>query len=317
MKGAVMTATVSVHIVTFNSCKDIEACLEAVLQQTYPVEQIILVDNDSSDDTLERAEATRIRSGKEIVVIPNKKNVGFAPAHNQAIRLSGADYMLILNPDVILTSTYVEYLIRTMNKDREIGSASGMLVFQSHPEIIDSTGLVMNRIWRAFDRGAGEPSANWKVSGEVFGVSGAAAMYSRTMIEAISVQDQFFDDDFFAYKEDVDVAWRGRLFGFKSYYCAEAVGYHKRGWKKGNRKQQPLFIRRYSFINRYKMMYKNLSPSAWKKQLLPLLGYEIAVHAYMLLREPKVLGAWFDFRKQLPQLKEKRREIIQKLNSAK
>lgn len=192
-----------------------------------------------------------------------------------------------------------------------------MLVFQSHPEIIDSTGLVMNRIWRAFDRGAGEPSANWKVSGEVFGVSGAAAMYSRTMIEAISVQDQFFDDDFFAYKEDVDVAWRGRLFGFKSYYCAEAVGYHKRGWKKGNRKQQPLFIRRYSFINRYKMMYKNLSPSAWKKQLLPLLGYEIAVHAYMLLREPKVLGAWFDFRKQLPQLKEKRREIIQKLNSAK
>ncbi len=304
-----MTATVSVHIVTYNSSKDIESCLEAVIQQTYPVEQIILVDNDSGDDTLERTEAMRTHSGKEILVIPNRKNVGFAPAHNQAVRLSRADYMLILNPDVILTPTYVEYLVSIMNKDQGIGSATGMLVFQSHPEIIDSTGLVMNRIWRAFDRGAGESASNWKLSGDVFGVSGAAAMYSRTMIEAISVQGQFFDDDFFAYKEDVDVAWRGRLLGFKSYYCAEAVGYHKRGWKKGSRKQQPLFIRRCSFINRYKMMYKNLRPSAWKKQLLPLLAYEIAVHGYMLLREPKVLGAWLDFRKRLPELKEKRKWI--------
>lgn len=308
-----MTATVSVHIVTFNSCNDIEACLEAVLQQTYPVEQIILVDNDSSDDTLERAEAMRIRSGKEIVVIPNKKNVGFAPAHNQAIRLSRADYMLILNPDVILTPTYVKYLVSIMNKDQGIGSATGMLVFQSHPEIIDSTGLVMNRIWRAFDRGAGESADNWRQSGDVFGVSGAAALYSRMMIESISIQGEFFDDDFFAYKEDVDVAWRGRLFGFKSYYCAEAVGYHKRGWKKGNRKQQPLFIRRHSFINRYKMIYKNFDSSEWMARMLPLLAYELAVHAYILLREPKVLGAWFDFLREIPKLREKRILIKGKL----
>lgn len=304
-----MTATVSVHIVTFNSRKDIEACLEAVLQQTYPVVQIIVIDNDSSDDTLERIEETRTRSGKEIVVVPNKKNLGFAPAHNQAIRLSRADYILILNPDVILTPTYAEYLVRAMNEDVGIGSATGMLAFQSDPEIIDSTGLVMNRIWRAFDRGTGEPVANWRASGEVFGVSGAAAMYSRGMIEATSIQGEFFDNDFFAYKEDVDVAWRGKLFGFKSYYCSEALGYHKRGWKKGSRKQQPLFIRRHSFINRYKMMYKNLSPSACKKQLLPLLAYELAVHVYMLVREPKVLGAWIDFCKELPKLREKRKVI--------
>ncbi|MBU5673830.1 glycosyltransferase family 2 protein [Paenibacillus sp. MSJ-6] len=314
-----MSATVSVHIVTFNSGKDIEACLEAVFGQTFPIDQIIIVDNASADDTIQQVEAIQSRESIPVPIslVANADNAGFAPAHNQAIRISRADYMLILNPDVILTPTYVEHLIRIMNKDQGIGSATGMLVFQSHPEIIDSTGLVMNRIWRAFDRGAGESADNWKLSGDVFGVSGAAAMYSRTMIEAISIKDKFFDDDFFAYKEDVDVAWRARLFGFKSYYCAEAIGYHKRGWKKGSRKQQPLFIRRYSFINRYKMLYKNLRPSAWKKQLLALLAYEVAVHAYMLLREPKVLGAWLDFRKQLPELREKRREIEEKLTGVK
>ncbi|GIP55867.1 glycosyltransferase family 2 protein [Paenibacillus vini] len=313
-----MSAAVSVHIVTFNSGNDIEACLEAIFGQTYPINQIIIVDNASADDTIQRVEAIRARASipVQISLVTNADNVGFAPAHNQAIRLSSADYMLILNPDVILSPTYVEYLIRIMNKDQGIGSATGMLVFQNQPGIIDSTGLVMNRIWRAFDRGAGEPADKWKVSGDVFGVSGAAAIYSREMIEAISIQGEFFDEDFFAYKEDVDVAWRGRLFGYRSYYCAEAVGYHKRGWKKGSRKQQPLFIRLHSFINRYKMMYKNLCPSAWKKQFLPLLAYEIVVHAYMLLREPKVLGAWLDFRKKFPELREKRKEIIEKLNSA-
>lgn len=200
-----------------------------------------------------------------------------------------------------------------MEQSPELGSTTGRLVRQSDPQIIDSTGLVMNRIWRAFDRGAGEPVTEWIDSAEVFGVSGAATMYSRKMIDEISIQGEFFDENFFAYKEDVDVAWRAGLLGWKAYYCAEAVGLHRRGWKEGGRGSQPLFIRKHSFINRYKMIYKNLSGATWVKNLPQLLAYEIAVHGYILLREPKVLGAWVDFWRELPRLREKRREIQKRL----
>lgn len=308
-----MSPTVSVQIVTYNSAKDIEACLEAVCLQSYQVKEIIVVDNASSDDTVERVRSYRARTNAVICLIENQANTGFAPAHNQAIRQSDSDYILVLNPDVILDSRYIQLLVEVMEQNREIGSATGKLVFQNAPDVIDSTGLVMNRIWRAFDRGAGESVHQWNQSAEVFGVSGAAAMYSRRMIGDISLQGEFFDEDFFAYKEDVDVAWRAGLLGWKAYYCAEAVGFHKRGWKKGGRSSIPLFVRKNSFINRYKMIYKNLTGWRWLKNLPQFLAYEIAVHGFMLLKEPKVLAAWLDYWRKLPELRVKRAEIREKV----
>lgn len=308
-----MPSTVSVQIVTYNSANDIEDCLHSVLGQTYSIKNIIVIDNASSDDTASKVQTFEEERNRHIQWISNTANTGFAPAHNQGIRLTNTDFVLVLNPDVILESDYVELLVKVMEQRPDVGSITGRLVLESDREIIDSTGLVMNRIWRAFDRGAGEPVHGWMESTEVFGASGAAAMYSRTMIEDISIRGEFFDADFFAYKEDVDVAWRARELGWKAYYCAEAVGIHKRGWKKGGRGSKALFIRRHSFINRYKMIYKNLSGYRWLRNLPQMLAYEAAVHGYMLLREPKVLGAWIDFWRQLPNLREKRREFRQKL----
>lgn len=310
-----MTPTVSVQIVTFNSSEDIEDCLNSVLHQTTHIERILVIDNASSDNTVSKVRSFSEAFGEQITVIENTHNMGFAPAHNQGIELSNTDYVLVLNPDVVLGETYVEHLIGYMAQYPEVGSATGRLMLKSPSDIIDTTGLVMNNIWRAFDRGVGEPVNQWLDSAEVFGVSGAAAMYARKMIDDISVQGEFFDADFFAYKEDVDVAWRAGLLGWKAYYCADAVGVHKRGWKKGGRGSKSLFIRRHSFINRYKMMYKNLSGYRWLRRLPQLLAYEMAVHGYMLLREPKVLGAWVDFWRQLPNLREKRREIRWKLRN--
>ncbi|MNZ52520.1 Poly-beta-1,6-N-acetyl-D-glucosamine synthase [compost metagenome] len=307
-----MLPTVSVQIVTYNSSEDIEECLSSVMQQSRKIEGILVIDNASSDNTVSKVRSFAEPFGDQITVIENVQNTGFAPAHNQGIELSNTDYVLVLNPDVVLEETYVEHLINYMEQYPEIGSATGRLILKSPPDTIDSTGLVMNKIWRAFDRGAGEPVQRWMGSTEVFGVSGAAAMYSRKMIDDITIQGEFFDADFFAYKEDVDVAWRAELLGWKAYYCAEAVGVHKRGWKKGGRGSKSLFIRRYSFINRYKMMYKNLSGYRWLRSLPQLLAYEVAVHGYMLLREPKVLGAWIDLWRQLPSLRGKRREIRRK-----
>lgn len=307
--------TVTVQIVTYNSAEDIEDCLKAVHQQTYPVEKVLVIDNVSHDLTVERVQQVMEQEGgQRIELIRNSVNTGFAPAHNQGIRLTHSDYVLVLNPDVELAPTYIERLIQSIHPHSELGAATGRLLLKSSPDIIDSTGLVMNGTWRAFDRGMGEPANQWEKSGEVFGVSGAAALYKREMIESIQLSGEFFDEDFFAYKEDVDVAWRANLLGWKAFYCADALAYHERGWKPGSRKAQPLLIRRYSYINRYKMVYKNLMGSRWLTLLPGLLAYEVASNGYMLLREPGVLGAWKSFFQTLPKLREKRREIREKMD---
>ncbi|OPA76073.1 glycosyl transferase [Paenibacillus selenitireducens] len=303
--------TVSVHIVTYNSANDIIDCLDGVFKQSYPIQQIIVVDNASHDNIREVLQPYNDR----VHIIFNTENLGFAPGHNQAMRISQADYFLVLNPDVTLDREYVARLVNSSEQNPKIGSATGRLLLKSNPHIIDSTGLVMNRARRAFDRGAGEPSDLWNGSGEVFGVSGAAALYSRDMVEDISIEGQFYDESFFAYKEDVDVAWRAQNYGWISYYNADAIAYHERGWKKGSRNQQPLFIRQYSYINRYKMIYKNDSRRNLFRNLIQILPFEIASVGYALLRDPKVLRSWVSFYRELPALRHKKNIIQNKTNS--
>jgi GT2 family glycosyltransferase len=298
---------VSVHIVTYNSEAYIRDCLEAVMAQSYPIDSIIIIDNNSSDGT----EHVLQPFLSELTYVKNKQNVGFAAGHNQAIRLSKCDYYLILNPDVKLNPDYVVHLMHYIESDPNIGSATGKLVFKQSPSMIDSTGLKMNKARRAFDRGAGSNSIESNQNGSVFGVSGAAALYTKRMVDDISIDGCFFDEDFFAYKEDVDIAWRSQLMGWTSVYGSMAMAYHDRGWKKGSRSTIPLFIRKYSYINRYKMMIKNDNPTYLMRHFIPLVVYELSSFTYLLIKEPKVLTAWIDLIKVLPDLIHKRK-LIQK-----
>lgn len=309
-----MMPTVSVHIVTYNSLSDIEACLESVFKQTYPVQDIIVVDNSSQDGTRSVLE----RYADKIKCINLESNVGFAAAHNKAMVLSQADYFLVLNPDVTLHPDYLRELMVFIKQynDERLGSLTGKLLLNDgildqnkgrgntsdeslwcaqHVQkeaIIDSLGLRITKARRAFDLGSGDPSVQWTQSKEVFGVSGAAALYQRKMIEEISLNNEFFDETFFAYKEDVDVAWRARLFGWKAMMVASAWAYHKRGWKAGSRKKQPLFVRRHSYINRYRMMLKNEQSANLRQSYKDILWYELLSFGYAVLREPHLLGAW-------------------------
>jgi GT2 family glycosyltransferase len=300
--------TVNVHIVTFNSEAYIVPCLESVFRQTYPISRILVVDNASSDRT--RAILERYRN--KIEIVPNAVNIGFAPAHNQALRASSFDYALILNPDIRLHEDYVAHLVEVMEREPGVGSATGKLLRSQEQGTIDSTGLIINRARRAFDRGAEEPALNWSGSSEVFGVSGAAALYKRAMVEDISIDGEFFDADFFAYKEDVDVAWRAQLLGWKAYYEPKAIATHERGWKSGGRKKQPVFVRRLSYINRYKMMVKNDRLSYVFRHLPFIIPYEILSLGYALIKEPELLPAWIDFWRKLPATVAKRKWIQSK-----
>ncbi|WP_274654024.1 glycosyltransferase family 2 protein [Paenibacillus humicola] len=307
-------ATASVTIVTYNSESDIGPCLEAVLTQTHPVERIVVVDNASSDGTCGIVR----RFDGPVTLLVNEMNIGFAPGHNQAIAHTKSDYVLVLNPDVILEPDYLSVILHYMEAHREIGSAAGRLVFAADPDVIDTTGLVMDAFRRARDRGTGEPAANWLQSGEVFGVSGAAAVYARRMIDDIRIDGQFFDEAYFAYKEDVDVAWRARLLGWKAYYAADARALHHRGWKyegRASRKSKPLFLRRHSYQNRIYTMVKN-EPAGWRLLLrLPaLIGMELAMTGYAAVFEPGLLGCWAAIARTLPQMLRKRRILYRRIH---
>lgn len=303
-------SSVSVHIVTYNSAAYIESCLEAVLTQSHPVDKIIVVDNDSHDDT--RGRLAPYSSLAEIVW--NTENRGFAGAHNQAIRLSGSDYCLILNPDVVLHKDYIRELLNFVEccDNGEIGALTGKLVLQSDPSLVDSCGLTINKARRAFDLGNGQQASQWTEKQEVFGVSGAAALYKRSMIEDISVDGEFFDELFFAYKEDVDVAWRAGLMGWRSWFIPDALAYHERGWKTGGRKSQSLFVRKLSYINRYRMIYKNDSIGSMLPHLIHLLFYELAAFGYAVLREPQLLKTWGNFFRDCKRMKIWRRTVRRK-----
>lgn len=307
-------ATVSVCIVTYNSAADIASCLEAVLEQTHPVTAIVIVDNASSDSSVEFVRSF-INKGAPIKLMENSVNNGFAGGQNQAINATDTDYVLVLNPDVVIMPNYIADIISRLELDPAAGSATGLLLSKDKPELVDSTGLHMGLNRHAVDRGAGESATNWMEPGEVFGVSGAAAIYARRMIRDISLNGQFFDEQFFAYKEDVDVAWRARLLGWSSYYVPSAKAFHARGWKKEGRGSISLFVRRHSYMNQLFMIIKNEQPGWHWFKLLPLLtAREAAKLAYMILRERDLLSSIPAMIREMPQMINKRKILADKIN---
>lgn len=309
-------ATASVCIVTYNSASDIEACLHAVLRQTLRPEQVIVIDNASNDGTQAIVQHYAANEGLEgnIHFSANIINNGFAGGQNQAIAQTDADYVLVLNPDVTLGQDYLAEAVAFMEGHPQVGSVTGKLVFGSDPSKMDSAGLGMRRTRQAYDLATDEPAMNWSEPLEVFGVSGAAAVYRMAMIRDIQIDGQFFDEDYFAYKEDVDVAWRAQKLGWKASYVPSAGALHHRGWKQGGRRSVPLFIRRHSYQNRWFTLIKN-EPISWQLLwLIPLLTFvEAAKLAYILLREPGLLGSWPVIFKMLPAMLRKRKQVNRKM----
>ncbi|MFD0589818.1 glycosyltransferase [Paenibacillus sp. GCM10027627] len=297
---------VNICIVTYNSEEDITSCLDAVLEQSYPVGKIIVIDNASSDGTLNRLSPYLNR----IHLVCNQINNGFAGGQNQAIRLFPSDYYLVLNPDVFLHSDYISEVIKFMESHREVGSATGKLVLESDNKIMDSAGIELKWYRKANDLAAGQLAADWNSITPVFGVSGAAAVYRAEMINQISLDNHFFDEDYFAYKEDVDVAWRAQNLGWRSYFIPTALARHKRGWKAGDRRRISLFLRKRSYQNHIYTLIKNEAVGWRLVYMLPILVFlEVAKLVYLLLREPGLLRVWPDIIKLAPQMVDKRRKI--------
>lgn len=297
-----MPPIVSVVITTYDSANSIKACLTHLLGQHYQPLEVVVVDNASSDQTRELLNQFRDRIG----IILNEQNVGFAAAQNQGFSQAKGDWLLSLNPDVILDVDFIAQLIAASAQDGKIGTVCGKLLrwrpgsIDERSKVIDSTGIYFTCTLRHFDRGAEEPDrGQYDRSEYVFGATGAAALYRREMIRDVSVRGQFFDEDFFAYREDADVAWRAQMMGWKCLYVPTAVGWHIRRVTPERFQQLPLIINWHSVKNRFLMRAKNISAPLYRRVFFPTSFRDLLIVGYCFLRDRRLLSAlWFVWKRR-------------------
>lgn len=291
-----MPATIAATLVTFDSADFLARCLDALAAQTTPPGEVVVVDNASRDDSLAIARRHPVVSR----VIANAANVGFAAGQNQAIAASAAEWVLTLNPDVVLDAGFLATLALRAAQPRPLGTLCGKLLRLGadgrpvSPARLDSAGIEFTRSFRHLDRGSEEPD-DGRYAGEelVFGATAAAALYRRDMIEDVAIEGEFFDEAFFAYREDADVAWRAQLLGWDCLYVPAALGYHVRRVLPERRGSLPAMLNRHSVKNRFLMRIKNADAAVWRRCALPGLSRDAAVVAGCLAWEWSSLPAFW------------------------
>ena len=304
---------VSVTLVTYNSGRFIKRCLESVLEQDYPYFELIVIDNASTDGTTDILENFE---GK-CQIHYNEENVGFSAAQNQAIALSSGEWILTLNPDVLLQHDFITEMMDAGRLDSKIGTVCGKLLSISatfdlpEKQLVDSTGIFFTPMLRHLDRGSLEVDNGHYLNFEyVFGATAAAALYRRKMIDDISIHGEFFDTDFFVYREDADVAWRAQLMGWKCLYTPLACGYHVRNVLPGKRRALPPEINMHSVKNRFLMRIKNITPHLYRQNFLAITGRDLVVLGACILREHTSLKAFTFVLSNWKRVMTKRREIM-------
>ncbi len=303
---------VSVTVVTYNSGRFIRRCLESVLEQAYQPLEVVVVDNASTDGTCDILE----RFEDLCTVLYNEENIGFAAAQNQAIGLARGDWVLTLNPDVLLLSDFVSRLMATAGRYPLAGTVCGKLLLADASfdiegvQRLDSTGMFFTPMLRHKDRGCMETNnGHYSRCEYVFGATAAAACYRREMIVDISVDGEFFDAEFFAYREDADVAWRAQLMGWKCIFEPRAAAYHVRSLRPGMRSQLPAEINMHSVKNRFLMRIKNITPGLYARYFLPITFRDLGILAYCVAIERYSLRAFFYLARNFRSALRKRRWI--------
>jgi GT2 family glycosyltransferase len=291
-----MSSKALVSIVTYNSGSHLRTCLESLQKQSYSNFNICVFDNASTDATAGIIEECRpfLKSAYF-----SERNLGFCAAHNRIIESESSDYVLVLNPDVVLDSRFLEIMIEEMDRNPKAGSATGKLYrwdrSPSNPDALpqvsgkmelDSTGIHFTRNQRHLDRGSGETDTGQYDRNEyVFGASGAAALYRRSMLEDIRIGKEYFDESFFAYREDADLAWRARWLGWECLYAPDAIAFHERKVLPERRSSLPDAINMHSFKNRFLLRIKNMDMATYARNFIPITFRDILAIGYVILRE--------------------------------
>jgi len=277
--------SVLVSLVTHNDGTYIERCLEAVLAQSVSV-RVKLIDSGSRDDTVARAK----RFGIEVNEAGT--NIGYCRGHNWNIQEGRElEWVLCLNADVVPAPEFLGSLLKAAESHPEAGLLGGKLwrgdsagdrkCDSAGRPLLDSTGMYFTPSLRHFDRGSNEPDVGLYERLEyVFGITGAALLARRRCLEDIRCFGEYFDEDFFAYREDADLAWRARLMGWESLYVPEARGTHVRKVLPRGRRHVSALANYHSVKNRFLLRMKNVDwavrlrcfPFYWGRDLIVVAG---------------------------------------------
>ena len=240
---------VSVVTPNYNGEKFLKNYFKSLNEDSEYIGEIIFIDNGSDDSSLEFIKNSAFNF--PVVLIENDENLGFAPAVNQGILKSKYDYILSLNNDTQIKKGSIEKMLNLITEDNVFSVQAKMLQF-NNKDLIDDVGDEYNLLAWTKKRGENQPSTNYKEVDEIFSSCAGAALYNKVILSELG----FFDDNYFAYMEDVDLAIRSQINGYKNLFCPDAIVYHIGSATSGSRYNN--FKVRLAARNNVWTVYKNI-----------------------------------------------------------
>jgi len=278
---------ISIIIANYNRKDLLRQCLDSVRGQSFQDIETIVVDNASTDGSVEMV----AMHYPDINLIRNTANLLFCKAQNQGIDVSKGNFILCLNSDCVLDKDYLKQAISAIGLDTAIGMVSGKIL-RMDKKTLDSTGLFLGRNRKPVERGYGKiDKGQYEEPRYVFGVSGACAFLRRSMLKNIRDKYGYFDERFGMYYEDLDLCWRAQRKDWKTYYTPKAIAYHIRGGttlihKCRGALRLPYIcegLKKMYVRNRYLCMRKNDSLRGILMNLPFILLYELKIWGYVLV----------------------------------
>jgi GT2 family glycosyltransferase len=212
---------ISVVILNFNGKKFLNKCLDSVFKTCYANFEVIVVDNASTDGSIELAQMN-FRRQSNLRIISNDTNLGFAEGNNIGAKAAAGEYVLFLNNDTEVDPNWLVELVAVIESDKSIGAAQSKILLFDH-KTIDSAGDFVNRYGKGWMRGRDDKDkGQYNKTHEIFSPRGAAAIVKRQILREVG----YFDPTFFTICEDIDLGWRIRLNGYKVVYVPQSVVYH-------------------------------------------------------------------------------------------
>ncbi|HBK3213944.1 TPA: glycosyltransferase family 2 protein, partial [Clostridioides difficile] len=208
---------INIVIPNYNGYKLLKNCLDSLKNQTYSNFSIIVVDNASDDSSY-----NWLNNYENVTLKKLDKNYGFSKAVNEGIKLSNSKYVVLLNNDTVVPENWLETLLGEIEKDESIFSVCSKMIRYNEKDKIDDAGDEYSILGWAYKIGDGKNISSFRKSKYVFSSCAGAAIYRNSIFDEIG----YFDEDFFAYMEDIDISYRAKIYGYKNRYCSEAKIFH-------------------------------------------------------------------------------------------
>lgn len=268
---------ISVIIVNWNGKHFLEGCLTSLREQTFKDFEIILIDNGSTDGSPEFAKA----HFPEVTVVGLPQNYGFCVANNVGIRRSQGEYVALLNNDAEASPRWLQALAGALDSNPQVGFCASKMLLYDHPDIVDSAGDIFHTCGVGDKRGRQQrDDGQFDEITSVFGACAGAALYRRQMLEDVGL----FDEDFFAYDEDIDLSFRAQLNGYQCLFVPDAVVYHHLKGTSRKLPEKSLYLAR---RNALYVLVKNMPTGLLCRRLPYILCYYFAGDVSYITR-----GSW-------------------------